>query len=270
MIIESNQEIKKEELKDNQIFADDGCDFDKSTITFKGKGNILYIESSNRLDNSVISFGGDNALVYISSNKKHISYLRLDAWRQTTIFIGKNNFFGGMLSCVASERKNIIIGSGGVFSFGIWARTADPHILYDVETMRRINPSKSIFVGDHVWLGQSCMLLKGTKIGSGSVIAAGTILSNKTVESNSVYAGNPARKVRSDTFFRTDSVHNYSEEQTDSSMKFEGRDFIYESGNSIDLDEIDAMLTSASSASERLEIIKDKIVSNDDKNRFFL
>ena len=271
MIFESNKEIKTiEELQNNQIISDEGCLFEKSTITFKGKGNILYIESPQKLDNSVITFGGDNALVYISENRNHVSYLKIDAWRETTAFIGKNNFFSGTLSCVISERKNIIIGSGGVFSFGIWIRTADPHLLYSIETGKRINPSKSVWIGDHVWLGQNCMLLKGTRIGSGSVIAAGTVVANKSVESNSVYAGNPARKIRSDIFFRNNSVHNYTETETAASMEYTGTDFIYENGEeTIDFESIDHLLSSAPNADERLYIVREKLVDNKNKNRFF-
>ena len=45
-------------------------------------------------------------------------------------------------------------------------RTADPHIIYDIHR-KRINPSKSVFIGDHVWCGQNVLLLKGCRVGSG-------------------------------------------------------------------------------------------------------
>jgi acetyltransferase-like isoleucine patch superfamily enzyme len=40
------------------------------------------------------------------------------------------------------------------------------------------------------------MILKGVRIGSGAVIAAGSVVISN-VESNSVYAGNPAKKIKS-------------------------------------------------------------------------
>lgn len=80
--------------------------------------------------------------------------------RGNTLYIGKNNYFNGKLNLILSERKHIVIGDDGLFSFGIWLRTADPHLIYSCETHERINPSKNILIGDHVWIGQGSLVLK--------------------------------------------------------------------------------------------------------------
>ncbi len=53
----------------------------------------------------------------------------------------------------------------------------------------------SINIGDDVWIGANCIILKGVTIGEGSVIGAGSIVLND-VEPYSIVAGNPARKVK--------------------------------------------------------------------------
>lgn len=212
------EEIKdfNQTAKDNKIIVDSTKSTldSNSVIKFNGKNNILVIEDGVKLVNSRISFGGDNAVVYLSRNK-YIYYLDINAYSNTCVFIGKDNFFNGRLSLIASERKNIIIGDNGLISFGIFVRTADPHLIYSCETKQRINKSKSVLIGDHVWLGQGALILKGTKIGSGSILGGGAVVSNKSVFSNASAVGNPAKIVAKNIFFSKESVHNFNKNQTE-------------------------------------------------------
>jgi len=268
MIIESKEQVKTP--KKNIIIGDPKMDT-SSVIEFRGKGNILVAEENVRLSDSRIVFCGDNALVYLSSNTKHVYKIVLDAWRETTIYFGRDNYYNGALHAVISERKNLIVGGNGVFSFGIWIRTADPHLIYDIHTKQRINESKSVFIGDHVWLGQNALLLKGNRIGSGSIVSAACVLSGKTVESNTIYAGNPGRMIKEDIFFSGASVHNYTRKQTKESRTFEGNNFIFENKNALDMNRIDRELSKEKEAESRLEILKDLLVSTEnEKNRFFI
>ena len=51
-------------------------------------------------------------------------------------------------------------------------------------------------MGSHVWLGLNVLLLDGSVVGNNVVVGARSVVS-KPLESNSVYAGTPARLVRS-------------------------------------------------------------------------
>ena len=55
----------------------------------------------------------------------------------------------------------------------------------------RINPDKAILVGDHVWMGCKCVLLKGAEVPSNTVLAAGTLLKSAFAGENQVIGGNP-------------------------------------------------------------------------------
>jgi hypothetical protein len=82
-----------------------------------------------------------------------------------------------------------------LFSTDIHMDVSDMHPIYDGDTCERINPARSIQIGDHVWLGRGAMVLKGARIGSGSVIAAGAMVVGE-VPANVIALGSPARVVR--------------------------------------------------------------------------
>jgi maltose O-acetyltransferase len=56
--------------------------------------------------------------------------------------------------------------------------------------------NKPVTVGDGCWLGACCIILPGVAIASGCIIAAGAVVS-KSTEENGLYAGVPARRIRS-------------------------------------------------------------------------
>ncbi|WP_275959789.1 DapH/DapD/GlmU-related protein [Arthrobacter sp. StoSoilB5] len=56
--------------------------------------------------------------------------------------------------------------------------------------------SAPIVVGDGSWIGAGAVILPGVNIGAGAIIAAGAVVA-KDVKAHSLYAGVPARKIRS-------------------------------------------------------------------------
>ena len=65
-----------------------------------------------------------------------------------------------------------------------------------MNTGKRINPAKSITVGDRVWLGNNTTVLKGAVISNDSIVATGSIVTKFFSESNVILAGNPAVVVK--------------------------------------------------------------------------
>ena len=136
------------------------------------------------------------------------------------MFLGRDIYFNGPLNAICSEEKNILIGHNCLISFGVWIRTADPHLIYDAETLSRINPSLSVLIGQSVWIGQQVMILKGAEIGSGSIIGARSVVPKKKVGNNECWGGNPASKIKSNIFWSGECVHNYTAKKTLESNKF--------------------------------------------------
>jgi acetyltransferase-like isoleucine patch superfamily enzyme len=59
-----------------------------------------------------------------------------------------------------------------------------------------------ITVGDRVWIGSRCTLLKGTSVAPGCVVASNSVVSGVFSEPGCLIAGNPARVVRTDVSWR--------------------------------------------------------------------
>ena len=62
----------------------------------------------------------------------------------------------------------------------------------------RINPDKPIVVGNHVWIGCKCVLLKGAEVPDNTVVAAGTLLTSAFSGEHQVIGGNPPSVLKSD------------------------------------------------------------------------
>jgi len=225
-----------------------------SEIKFVGKDNILFCEEGITLKNSTITFQGSNSIVYIGKNNFSIN---ITVHNNSVFRIGKGTYINGRLTAITSEEKHIFFGDDCMVSFGVSIRVADPHLIYSTKTYERINPSKSVFIGDHVWIGQSALLLKGTQIGSGTIIGANAVVAGKKIPSNTSWAGNPAKMVGADIFWDRPCVHAWTRKETMEAKVFDGDDrYVYMySKNSISFDYIDNLLTNARTSKEKLDIL---------------
>ncbi|MCX2979766.1 acyltransferase [Halieaceae bacterium IMCC14734] len=92
-----------------------------------------------------------------------------------------------------SASDEITIGDSVMMANSVYITDCDWHGIYDrTERSERVMP---VHVGNNVWLGDHCVVLKGVTIGENSVVAANAIVT-KDVPANVVVAGNPARVVK--------------------------------------------------------------------------
>ena len=93
--------------------------------------------------------------------------------------------------------KEIRFGDDCLLSWDILVMDTDEHPLYNKEN-ERINPDKAIQIGDHVWIGCKCVLLKGAEVPDNTVVAAGTLLTSSFNGEHQVIGGNPPTVLKHD------------------------------------------------------------------------
>ena len=87
--------------------------------------------------------------------------------------------------------KSITIGENAAIAGGVVIRDSDDHSIVS----HPYQMTKPVVIGNHVWIGENAMILKGVHIGDGSIVGAGSVVT-KDVPPNSLVAGVPARVIR--------------------------------------------------------------------------
>lgn len=259
-----------DKIRDNYVHLNEssGSEFLSSSVQFTGTGNVLFIEDGAKLRNSKLRFMGNDAVIYIRKSPRFARVIA-SVFHESVFYLGPGSSFTSEARFLPTERKHVIIGSDAMFSSRVAFRTADPHLIYSAGDHQRVNQSKSVWVGDHVWLGEDALFLKGARIGSGSIIAARSVVT-KTVPSNSTAAGVPARIVGRNIFWTRPSVHAYTQEQTDRSSAHQSSEFVYESDETtLDHDVMEAQLDGLTSGLERAAWCE-KLDKTETSNRFFV
>jgi len=198
----------------------------ESTITVEGNGNSIEFDPYALVEGCTIVVKGDGNQITVGSGRSTGLGIALTGNHNAVILGAQCTFFGlgavcedsgnrievregtefaGPTELAALEGTTIRVGSGCLFSGGIHVRTGDSHSLVDLNG-HRINPSRDIHVGDHVWLGRNVTLLKGSRVPDSSVVGTCAVVTKAFEIPHCVIAGNPARVVRENVDWRTERI----------------------------------------------------------------
>lgn len=105
--------------------------------------------------------------------------------------IGDGATFNGNVKIICFN--NIKIGNGFICAWDSQIMDTDFHKIEDF-SHKRINEDRPIIIGNHVWIGTGCLILKGTVIPDNCVIAARSVVSKKMCYENVIYGSNSVIK----------------------------------------------------------------------------
>jgi len=119
---------------------------------------------------------------------------KISVMQNAQLIIGDD--FNMSVECTIIAQKKIQIGNSSGISWESLVMDTDFHHIYD-ENGVEFNLPKEIIIGDKVWVGCKCTLLKGAEIPSGSIVAANTMVTKKLTGEKSIFGGNPVRVLKS-------------------------------------------------------------------------
>ena len=250
-----------------------------SEIQFDGKNNTLYCEPGVTLNGSFLHFKASNSVIYLRRNTYEYK-LGVYIHNDTVFYMGKNTYINQKMTVILSEQRHCFIGDNCMVSWGVCIRNSDPHLIYDCTTKKRKNPTKSVYIGDHVWIGQDSLMLKGTEIDSGSIIGGNSVVANKKIPNNTAWVGNPVKQITENIFWDKDCVHFWKEEDTALSddyakyiakkhkdYKVDDWTYHYDKAEELSFTTIEKALNEAKSSSEKCKYLVE-LTETATKNRF--
>lgn len=109
--------------------------------------------------------------------------VEINARKDAIIKIGNDCFFNS--NCILTAHKGIYIGDN--VEFGPNVSVFDHDHKYNDGYKKKEFQQDEIFIGNNVWIGAGCVILRGTYIADNCVIAAGSVLKGAYEKSALVY-----------------------------------------------------------------------------------
>lgn len=168
----------------------------RSRFRIMGTNNIVRIGKGVRLNRVSIRVNGNNNVIDIQRNANLTTTEIVMEDDGGGLVIGEGTSLSGNTHLAVIEGKKIEIGNNCMFSANITVRVGDSHSIIQDESGKRINQSQSVIIGDHVWIGNQVILLKGTQIPPNCIVGSGSVVTKSFDEENVIIAGNPGRIVK--------------------------------------------------------------------------
>lgn len=179
----------------------------KCSTHVQGMGNTIIIENGAILKDCSIEIKGNNNTFIV---KKGCHLFCANPYFEDNngmITINEGTIIAGTTHLACIEGRRIEIGKECLFSSEIIVRVGDSHSVIDLNG-NRINPSSDVIIGDHVWIGNRTIILKGTHIEDNCVVGSAAVVTGKKYKHNSAIAGNPAKIIKSSIDWDSARLHD--------------------------------------------------------------
>lgn len=162
-----------------------------SKIRVRGSNNQIELQKGSVLINAKVEIHGNNHHVLIASGAYLEGTHIVVEDNHCVLSIGKNTFIGPSHLAVTEDECQLVIGNECMISSHVQVRTGDSHAIFDFNG-QRINAAANVRIGNMVWLGEGCKVLKGVTLKDDTIVSTGSIVT-KSFEGNVLIGGVPAK-----------------------------------------------------------------------------
>lgn len=184
-------------MTSNASFLDNYGAVLHTTVDSKGQRNIIEIGEKCILRNCHIHIRGDDNHVYLAPS---VHAANAEIWiedNENHVRIGTGTNLCGKIHMACIEGTEIDIGENCLCSSDIVIRTGDSHSILNIQG-KRINPSESVKIGNHVWVGHRVAIQKGSNIADNCIIGTSAVVTKEFASENTIIAGVPAKVIKTD------------------------------------------------------------------------
>ena len=179
------------------------------SVKFCGKNSVVKIHEGIKLIKRVNLTLGEGAYVDLGKIEARGFNAGMRA-RNSTLIVGDNTSIRCTIHLNTDPNLYCFVGKNCIFATDIVIRTVDGHTILDRQNGAILNKSsRGVYIGDHVWLGQNCLVLKEASIPHDCIVAAGAIVGKKEFQPHSIIAGVPAKTVRTGITWNRKTVSKY-------------------------------------------------------------
>ena len=176
-------------------------------IKFTGDNNLLKIHLPCDLRCSCFAFRCNNSVIEIGGYS-HVTFDIDCIADESGVFVGEHCYCGGaeMVCC----GNKIEIGNNCMFSNEILFLD-DTHSILSYKNNRVLNKNKPVLkIGNHVWIGKKVTLLKNASVPDDCIVGYGSIVTKKFTEKHTIFAGSPARIVKTGITWHSLNPQSYT------------------------------------------------------------
>jgi len=146
---------------------------------------------------------GEASKLILNPNTSLCTGVYISVWNGMSLEIGRGTYIGNDVFIASS--LGMKIGEEGLIGLGTTIMDYDGHPIISDEkspplSLRGGN-KRRVTIGDRVWIGFHCSILKGVTIGEGAIVGSHSVVT-EDVPAHSIVAGNPARVIRTGVTWR--------------------------------------------------------------------
>lgn len=187
------------------VFSINNIFLTKSNIEILGSNNLISIDSSTKVSDLNIFINGDNNAVKIGVK---CNLKKTEIWIEDNnckVIIGDFTTIESAHLAATENNSIIVLGEDCMLAKDVVIRTGDSHSIISNVENKRINYAGNVTIGNHVWIGERVVVLKGVTVNDNVIIGTGSILTSDCPE-NTISAGVPAKVIKDNVTWKRERI----------------------------------------------------------------